>query len=75
MQSEEGFLRIFMSVVGLFVTFHAQEYKWYFLGLRLVVLVCERFKHASACFQVVDLPVVVQRQVRGRVSAKTAEVL
>ena len=33
-----------MSVVGLFVAFHAQECKWYFLGLRLVELVCEELK-------------------------------
>ena len=44
MQTEEGFHRIFMSVVGLFVAFHAEEYKWYFLGLRLVELVCEELK-------------------------------
>ena len=44
MQTEEGFHSIFMSVVGLFVAFHAQEYRWYFLGLRLVMLVCEELK-------------------------------
>merc|ERR1712107_441603 len=44
MQTEEGFHRIFMSVVDLFVAFHAQEYKWYFLGHRLVELVCEDLK-------------------------------
>ena len=32
MQTEEGFHRIFMSVVSWFMAFHVQEYKWYFLG-------------------------------------------
>ena len=27
------------------VAFHAQEYKWHFLALRLVVLVCEHLEH------------------------------
>ena len=59
-QSEEGFLRVFMSVVGLFVAFHAQEYKCISLGFDLWYWCASDSSTPRVAFQVVDVLVVAQ---------------